>query len=502
MNDPDPPERFAGHQKRFWPTPHTSSRRRWRPCACRPTWQHRAGHQHRGTQALAAADRALEHPRHAHRQPVAGLARAESSGAQIAFTPCDLARLTIDVVRDSVPARTDKGTDLGYDGAQPGAPGVWSAGQPHAARNWCATWWTTPSTTPRRAMTNPASSPHAYWPTRLDTCCCCRWKTRARHSRGRARTDLPALLPRPGYRCRRLRAWACPSCRKLRASTAPRSWWKTPIQASRPRAFHGAVPRIGRRADANHINGLTTRPVLDRYSVAGRRLAGHRRAQRLDLGAQGAVGRRQAQHVARGIGTLLHHAAVRTPLAARLFRPAARLFGGKTAERQVAPATRWPGGRRECSSRAVRRVSLPAHRRRQSAPCTPSSGPRWSCAPASRSPGQAGHGAAQGGGLFFVEHPACRHSPACGAATTGRQQATMPVPRRVCAAPLGTGARRQWAAFCCPPRAALRGGSAAPGAAAQTGMRGQPHPQQALRPGVVTRVGQQQDEHKNAAWVL
>ena len=58
------------------------------------------------------------------------LARAESSGAQIAFTPCDLARLTMDVVRDSVPRALDKGTDLGYDGAQPGAPGVWVQGNP------------------------------------------------------------------------------------------------------------------------------------------------------------------------------------------------------------------------------------------------------------------------------------------------------------------------------------------------------------------------------------
>ena len=58
------------------------------------------------------------------------LARAESSGAQIAFTPCDLARLTIEVVRDSVPRALDKGTDLGYDGAQPGAPGVWVQGNP------------------------------------------------------------------------------------------------------------------------------------------------------------------------------------------------------------------------------------------------------------------------------------------------------------------------------------------------------------------------------------
>ena len=58
------------------------------------------------------------------------LARAEGSGVGIARVPCDLAKLTIEVVRDSVPRALDKQIDLGYDGAQPGAPGVWIDGNP------------------------------------------------------------------------------------------------------------------------------------------------------------------------------------------------------------------------------------------------------------------------------------------------------------------------------------------------------------------------------------
>ena len=58
------------------------------------------------------------------------LARAEAGGVQMAHLPCDLARLTMDVVRDSVPRAMDKRIDLGYDGAEPGTPGVWIDGNP------------------------------------------------------------------------------------------------------------------------------------------------------------------------------------------------------------------------------------------------------------------------------------------------------------------------------------------------------------------------------------
>jgi two-component system sensor histidine kinase TctE len=58
------------------------------------------------------------------------LARAEGSGQVLAHQPCDLARLTMEVVQDSVPRTMEKHIDLGYDGAQPGAPGVRLEGNP------------------------------------------------------------------------------------------------------------------------------------------------------------------------------------------------------------------------------------------------------------------------------------------------------------------------------------------------------------------------------------
>jgi two-component system sensor histidine kinase TctE len=58
------------------------------------------------------------------------LARAESSGKALVRQPCDLAALAIEAVRDTVPRAMDKHIDLGYDGAQPGAPGVTLQGNP------------------------------------------------------------------------------------------------------------------------------------------------------------------------------------------------------------------------------------------------------------------------------------------------------------------------------------------------------------------------------------
>ena len=58
------------------------------------------------------------------------LARAEGSGVGIARVPCDLAKLTIEVVRDSVPRALDKQIDLGYDGPEPGAPELTLLGNP------------------------------------------------------------------------------------------------------------------------------------------------------------------------------------------------------------------------------------------------------------------------------------------------------------------------------------------------------------------------------------
>ncbi|MBT9507454.1 sensor histidine kinase [Rhodoferax sp.] len=58
------------------------------------------------------------------------LARAESSGSVMPRYSCDLADLTMAVVRDSVPRAIEKRIDLGYEGTQPGAPGGQLAGNP------------------------------------------------------------------------------------------------------------------------------------------------------------------------------------------------------------------------------------------------------------------------------------------------------------------------------------------------------------------------------------
>lgn len=58
------------------------------------------------------------------------LARAESSGKTLVRQPCDLAALAVEAVRDTVPRAMDKRIDLGYDGAEPGAPGLTLEGNP------------------------------------------------------------------------------------------------------------------------------------------------------------------------------------------------------------------------------------------------------------------------------------------------------------------------------------------------------------------------------------
>ena len=58
------------------------------------------------------------------------LARAESSGSAMPRVSCDLAELTISVVRDCVPRAIEKHIDLGFEGTQPGADGGRLAGNP------------------------------------------------------------------------------------------------------------------------------------------------------------------------------------------------------------------------------------------------------------------------------------------------------------------------------------------------------------------------------------
>ena len=58
------------------------------------------------------------------------LARAESSGASMSRQPCDLAQLTMEVIQECLSRAMDKHLDLGYEGAEPGDPGVQLHGNP------------------------------------------------------------------------------------------------------------------------------------------------------------------------------------------------------------------------------------------------------------------------------------------------------------------------------------------------------------------------------------
>ena len=58
------------------------------------------------------------------------LARAESSSTAMSQQPCNLVRLTMDVVRDCVPRAMDKHIDVGYEGAEPGDEDVTIQGNP------------------------------------------------------------------------------------------------------------------------------------------------------------------------------------------------------------------------------------------------------------------------------------------------------------------------------------------------------------------------------------
>jgi two-component system sensor histidine kinase TctE len=73
-------------------------------------------------QSLRQIGRASIRATHTVNQLLA-LARAEGSGSAMPRVTCDLAELTMAVVRDSVPRAIEKHIDLGYEGTQPGAEG-------------------------------------------------------------------------------------------------------------------------------------------------------------------------------------------------------------------------------------------------------------------------------------------------------------------------------------------------------------------------------------------
>jgi len=58
------------------------------------------------------------------------LARAEGGGQALALQPCDLARIVMDAVQDSLARTLDRRIDLGYDGPDPGTPDVQFEGNP------------------------------------------------------------------------------------------------------------------------------------------------------------------------------------------------------------------------------------------------------------------------------------------------------------------------------------------------------------------------------------
>ncbi|GAB3663891.1 sensor histidine kinase [Ramlibacter alkalitolerans] len=58
------------------------------------------------------------------------LARAENSGKVLVLQPCDLVDIVTEAVRDTVPHAMEKHLDIGYDGPEPGSPGVRLHGNP------------------------------------------------------------------------------------------------------------------------------------------------------------------------------------------------------------------------------------------------------------------------------------------------------------------------------------------------------------------------------------
>ncbi len=80
-------------------------------------------------QSLRQIGRASIRATHTVNQLLA-LARAEGGNTAMSRQPCDLAQLTMEVVQDCVPRAMERHIDLGYEGAQPGTPGVRLEGNP------------------------------------------------------------------------------------------------------------------------------------------------------------------------------------------------------------------------------------------------------------------------------------------------------------------------------------------------------------------------------------
>jgi two-component system sensor histidine kinase TctE len=91
--------------------------------------QREAFNEHELKQSLKQIGRSSMRATHTVNQLLA-LARAEGGGQTLALAPCDLARIVMDAVQDSLPRTIDRRFDLGYDGPAPGAAGVQLDGNP------------------------------------------------------------------------------------------------------------------------------------------------------------------------------------------------------------------------------------------------------------------------------------------------------------------------------------------------------------------------------------
>ena len=148
------------------------------------------------------------------------LARAESSGRALPRHPCNLAQLTMEAVRDSLPRAMDKHIDLGYDGTSPEAAGVTLSGNATLLKEIIL-----------NLLDSQASSRPACWPIRSATCWCCRSKTPGRAFRRANANWCSSRFTGHWAPTSMARDWACRAFAKSPASTTPRSGSKTPGSA-------------------------------------------------------------------------------------------------------------------------------------------------------------------------------------------------------------------------------------------------------------------------------
>jgi two-component system sensor histidine kinase TctE len=184
----------------FWPTPRTSSRRRWRAAhAGRPGAARRR--QRRRPQAVAAPDRPLQHPRHPHRQPVAGAGarrrqRHRHEHASRATWPPDHgggARLRA--------ARHGQTHRPGLRRRQPGTMGARCMGNPTLLKEMVRNLVDNAiNYTPSSMATSPAWSRRGCWPTLRQGAGAAGGGLRPRHSRWPNASWCSAFLPRAGHR--------------------------------------------------------------------------------------------------------------------------------------------------------------------------------------------------------------------------------------------------------------------------------------------------------------